>query len=528
MAATPKLSHSSTLRKSPISKSGVLTIHGYGIRVRMQSGHLEIEDGIGPARRKIRLARVGHGLKRLVCISEDGITTLSALKWLTEVGASFVMLNRNGKVLFVTGPTAPSDARLRRAQALALGNAVGLEITRRLIDAKLSAQERVAKEGLNNPVTAEEIAILRESLVGAETVETIRLLEANAAAAYFAAFRDIPILWPKVDSRRIPGHWHSVGSRRSPLSGGPRLAITPVHAILNYCFALLESETRLALNALGLDPGLGLGLHTDTPNRDSLVFDVLEPIRPEIEAWVLHWIRREPLRKSDFFETPNGNCRLMSQLCAKLSETSPVWGRLIAPWAEYVARTLWTTTSPSKSERRLSTPLTQQHRRIAKGRPSFSEIKTPKPERLCRGCGKTIQGDSIHCKNCDLQIATRRLVEVASAGRIAGHTPEAIAKEAATHRKHAQARSAWNPATQPAWLTKQVFSEKIQPALEQASATAIAKRIGVSRWYAGRIREGYRPHPRHWQALAQLAGVSDDQSGLSVIPSRPESLQQST
>ena len=92
----------------------------------MQSGHLQIEDGVGMERRKIRLARVGHGLKRLVCISEDGFMTLSALKWLADVGASVVMLNRTGKVLFVTGPTAPSDARLRRAQALALGNGVGL------------------------------------------------------------------------------------------------------------------------------------------------------------------------------------------------------------------------------------------------------------------------------------------------------------------------------------------------------------------------------------------------------------------
>jgi hypothetical protein len=47
---------------------------------------------------------VGHGLRRLVCISEDGFTTLSALKWLAAVDASFVMLSRNGKVLFVTGP----------------------------------------------------------------------------------------------------------------------------------------------------------------------------------------------------------------------------------------------------------------------------------------------------------------------------------------------------------------------------------------------------------------------------------------
>ncbi len=510
MAASHNLSQLGVSRKSPINKTGVLTLTGFGIKMRMQSGHLEIEDGIGPERRRIRLARVGHGLKRLVCISEDGFTTLSALKWLGDVGASFVMLNRTGKVVFVTGPTAPSDARLRRSQALALGNAVGLEISRKLIDAKLGAQERVAREGLDDPVTAQEIAILRDRLVTADNLETVRLLEANAAAAYFAAWRDIPILWPRADARRVPDHWRSVGSRRSPLSGGPRLAVTPVHAILNYCFALLESETRLALASLGLDPGLGLGLHADTPNRDSLVFDVLEPVRPEIEGWVLnHWIRREPLRRSDFFETPSGNCRLMSHLCAKLSETAPVWGKRVAPWAEYVARTLWATTSPSKSERQLSTPLTQQHRRIAKGRPSFAEVKTPKPERLCRGCGKTVQGASINCAECDVDVATKRLVEAARAGRIAGHTPEAIAREAATHRKHAQARAAWSPAKQPAWLTEQVFSEKIQPALAQASASAIARRIGVSRWYAGRIRKGYRPHPRHWQALAKLVGASE-------------------
>jgi hypothetical protein len=246
------------------------------------------------------------------------------------------------------------------------------------------------------------------------------------------------------------------------------------------------------------------------PYCDSLAFDVLEPIRPEIEESVLSWVRREPLRRSDFFEAPNGNYRLMSCLCAKLSETSPLWGKRVAPWAEYVARTLWATTSPSKRDLRLSTPLTQQHRRTAKGGPCLAEVKPPKPERLCRGCGKAVQGRSINRAECDVDIATKRLVEVARAGRAAGHTPEAIAKEAATHRRHGQERAAWNPAKQPPWLTEQVFSEKIQPALARVSATAIAKRIGVSRWYAGRIREGYRPHPRHWQAPAQLVSLSSN------------------
>jgi hypothetical protein len=175
----------------------------------------------------------------------------------------------------------------------------------------------------------------------------------------------------------------------------------------------------------------------------------MEPVRPEVEHWLYQWLSTEPLRRADFFETATGNCRLMTHLCAWLSATAPTWGKLIAPWAEYVARTLWATTFPPKSERKLSTPRTQQHRRVAKARPSFSEVKAPKPERLCRGCGKAVQGDSKNCTECDVKIATKRLAEVARAGRVAGHTPEAIAKEAATHRKHAQAKAAWNPAKQP-------------------------------------------------------------------------------
>lgn len=111
--------------------------------------------------------------------------------------------------------------------------------------------------------------------------------------------------------------------------------------MLNYCFALLQAETRLAVSVLGLDAGLGVGLHTDTANRDSLALDVLEPIRPQIEAWLLNWIGSEPFRRSDFFETGTGNCRLMSRLCMNLSRTSPVWRKLVEPWAEYVAQALW-------------------------------------------------------------------------------------------------------------------------------------------------------------------------------------------
>src|SRR5882762_1838296 len=120
MAATenvPQLSHDSSVELI-VPRHGVVTLFGYGIQVRVDRGHLHLEDGIGPDRRYARLPRVGHGLERLVVIGSNGMVSLAALRWLADQDASFVMLERNGSVLATTGPVRTTDARLRRAQAL--------------------------------------------------------------------------------------------------------------------------------------------------------------------------------------------------------------------------------------------------------------------------------------------------------------------------------------------------------------------------------------------------------------------------
>jgi CRISPR-associated endonuclease Cas1 len=447
-----------------------------------------------------------------VLIGEDGFVTLAALKWLSDQDISFLTLERNGKPLCVTGPARPSEAKLRRAQALAISNGVGLEICRQLIEAKLKGQEQVLREFLYREQTARLVASLRDKLPAAQNLEAIRGIEAHAASYYFGEWRDLPLTWPKADLQRVPAHWRTVGSRQSPLTGGPRLAVTPVHAILNYCFALLESETRLALASLGLDPGLGVGLHTDTANRDSLALDVLEPVRPQVERWLLHWIASEPLRKADFFETGNGNCRLRSQICSKLGETAPVWGELVAPWAEYVGRAIWASKPRSSTLLGDSVPptrLTQRRRTEAKGRVWRPVVADPQVDHLCMGCGKPISAEHTNCAHCAVEAASKRLIKSARAGRMAAYSSKARAKRADTQRRNALAQHAWKESQQPAWLTDQVYSQRIQPQLAKISSSKIASAIGVTRCYAGNIRKGrFCPHPRHWQVLAKVAGLS--------------------
>jgi hypothetical protein len=199
----------------------------------------------------------------------------------------------------------------------------------------------------------------------------------------------------------------------------------------------------------------------------------------------------------------------MSGLCKKLSDTSSVWRKLVAPWAEYVAQALWTA-SKRKHQSDLIRPtrLTQQRRTEAQGGVWTPRVRLPKSEHLCPDCGKRIRSESATCVRCAVPNSTKNMLEAARIGRLTANGPEAQAKRAIKARKNALAQHLWKESDQPAWLTPELFTEKIQPLLASVPMSAIRSALGVSKWYASKIRQGYRPHPRHWETLAKLVGVS--------------------
>jgi CRISPR-associated endonuclease Cas1 len=383
-------------------RHGVVTLFGYGVSVRVERGHLILEDGIGPVRRYGRFPRVNHGLRRLIVIGSDGAVSFSALRWLADQDAAFAMLERNGSVLATTGPVRPSDSRLRRAQSLAHQTGAALQISRGLISQKLEGQERIVRDSLLNAALADKIASFRSLLAKANTIEAIRQLESQAAQAYWSAWRDLPINFPMADYRRVPEHWRTFGTRKSVLTGSPRLAVNPPNAMLNYMYALLESESRLAAASVGLDPGIGV-LHVDTDARDSLACDLMEPARPHVDAYLLKWITEGPLRREWFFEQRDGSCRLMGSFAIRLSESLSTWSRVVAPIAEWTSRMLW---SAARKPARLMLPpthLTQSHRRQAKGKSNPPIADPPRPPRLCQTCGTNVTEEHPRARKGSLQ-----------------------------------------------------------------------------------------------------------------------------
>ncbi len=275
----------------------------------------------------------------------------------------------------------------------------------------------------------------------------------------------------------MPNHWRVFETRISPLTGSPRLATNPANAILNYLYAVLESETRLAVAALGFDPGLGV-LHVDAQFRDSLAFDVMEPTRRKFDAYLLKWIRHGTLKREWFFEQRDGNCRLMGSFAVTLSETAIAWAQAVAPVAERATKMLSSTIEKPRRRWRQPTTLTQNNRREVKGNPPGAPVLPQRPASFCRDCGVEITRRRTRCAACANILTTAGLIAAAQQERIAAQSDQAQVRRAETQRRHRSAKADWKDSDLPAWLDKEFYLRKMQPRLKRAHAIGFGVEIG--------------------------------------------------
>jgi|SRR5579862_25906 len=383
----------------PVTRSAVMVVDGYGIRVHVRGGHLIVEDGIGRSRRQARLARPS-GLRRLVLVGHTGYVSLDALRFIDDIGAAFVHLDPDGRVLVASAGYGLDDPRLRRAQAHAFGSPTGIAIARALIRHKLAGQAGVAASlGATEVIATIERAAA--ALDDATTPAELMVPEAAAAAAYWSAWSTLQPFWATQDASKIPDHWRTFGSRASPLTGNPRLAANPPNALLSYCYSLLEAAARLSCLAMGLDPGLGV-LHADQRARDSLALDIQESGRPEVDAFVLELLRARTFRAADFHETRQGVCRVLAPLTHELAAMLPVWESLMAPVVESVARAF--AAGPDSRVGQVPTTLTGARRSAGRAARRHGERQSGRPRvRLsstCRACGETVPTGRAYCGAC--------------------------------------------------------------------------------------------------------------------------------
>ncbi len=523
-----------TARITP-PRNGVVVLSGYGLRVAVERGHLTVADGRGRERREGRFSRASRQLRRLVVLGHTGTVSFDALRWLRDVGCAFIQIDADGAVIVATGAVGLDDARLRRAQALATTNGVGLTIARDLLHHKIAGQAAVADRLLPLTATAStataaasHVRRILATLPSAATVDRLRWLEADAALHYWGAWAGLPVRWAKRDAERVPEHWRTAGSRTSPLTSSPRLATDPVNALLNYAYAIVEAEARIALLAVGLDPGLGV-LHADQVRRDSLALDVMEAVRPDVDAWVLDTLTSRTFGKADFHETRAGVCRLMPPMAKLVAETAPRWAAAVAPVAEAVARTLATgpasgagTLSQKAMTRPLPTPLTQTNRSAGRDALRRGERRERVPAATlpsaCLICGVVLdRTNRAYCDDCLPNYRAEQADEWSAGGRAAlatlrangvspAHGETAGRKRGERNAAHVASVTAWEKEHAGVRTDPATFARDILPCLQRVPLRAMIQATGLSEGYCSFVRRGQKvPHRRHWDALRELA-----------------------
>ncbi len=314
-----------------------LILCGHGIRLRVECGTLLIRNGLTHYPQKSEEIRFFPGdpnlPDRIIISDGNGGISLDAINWMSEQEIEFVQLNWRGEVSTIAGKQGYSaDPRLVEAQRSIAGTSRAIEIVRWLIREKMTA----SLETLENAVPKSEngdAAIFRvrkwisqiENPRTAISVPKILGIEGAAAAAYFAAWHGIPLKWTGGKRKPIPESWREIGPRTMGWRKHGNNARHPVNAMLNYGYGVLRSKIRSEIAAAGFDPSIGL-MHGNGKNPLPLVYDLMEPLRPVVDAKVLTFARVQTFSPGDFTINTSGACRLNPQMARTLLLAADVNG----------------------------------------------------------------------------------------------------------------------------------------------------------------------------------------------------------
>lgn len=301
----------------------IYVVDGYGVSLNVEGAHLVIRDGFGlkDKRREARFARGRNRLSRILVRAPAGAVSLSAIDWCNRMGVPIAVVGSDSNLLNCFIPDTPHDGPLKRAQALAALTDDGLRIARVLLTRKFEAQLHAlqvdfTRLGVSSGSAQEAAGAVREiessieKLAGDFELKDLLSREGYAARIYWSVLAGTALPWPTWTHKRVPAHWLQIWPRDSGASyARAREATDPFNALLNYGYTLLEVETRIACHGEGLDPDMGL-IHVDARLRESLILDLLEPLRSKVDGLSLEFCQRDGLRPHMFTELRSGVVRL--------------------------------------------------------------------------------------------------------------------------------------------------------------------------------------------------------------------------
>lgn len=230
-----------------------------------------------------RIATVPLKLLARVCMVSEVHLSASVLGKLGAEGVGVVILYGRKRAPVLLMPALRVDALRRVAQyQLSQDDAFCLRLARVWLKEKLCNQAAMLSD-LGDVVlsaAAEQIANSALHTDAADSLASLRGIEGAAAARYFNAWAEY-----------LPQSWHFSGRNRRPPRDG-------VNAFLSLGYTLLHFELVRECYMEGLDPFIGF-YHQLAHGRESLASDLLEPLRPLYDAWLLKAVKSQLFRPED-------------------------------------------------------------------------------------------------------------------------------------------------------------------------------------------------------------------------------------
>lgn len=281
----------------------IITLAGNGCSLQVDKGQLVLRSGYGCSTatdREKRISRGVHAVRTIIVLNTTGSLSTAAIQWCSDQRIALYVMDRDANLTALTHPPTPHAVSLRRLQYSVDSLLLAKEILYRKFDACLKSK----------PILTMSLTQSADSVEYAKTLEELRLIEARTAIIYWSTWNNSVIKWKEKD---VPIEWRGFAQRASSISGKGYKATHPINAILNYAYAILAGQVERALQIAGLDVAVG-SLHADHDGRASLVFDLMEPLRPVVDKVIFTWVTTQRWRRADFVIDRQGVIKAHPQL----------------------------------------------------------------------------------------------------------------------------------------------------------------------------------------------------------------------
>lgn len=242
-----------------------------------------------------------HNIEEIICFNYPGVSP-ALMGACAERGIGLCFLRPSGRFLArVTGRVSGNLLLRRRQYEVSQIDDVRLEIARSVVLAKIANSRMVIERALRDHALVVDAAELQDAsstlkaslraVQAAESVESVRGLEGNAASCYFGVF-------PQLILNQREDFPFDGRNRRPPQDN--------MNALLSFLYAILAQDVSSALECVGLDPQVGF-LHTDRPGRPSLALDLMEELRAFlVDRLALTLVNRKQVAGSGFTRKESG------------------------------------------------------------------------------------------------------------------------------------------------------------------------------------------------------------------------------